>query len=216
MTESARAVTLYLIRHGMADGVEGRCIGHADVPLSARGRAQCLALAAAWRPPASATIWSSDLARARDSARVLTDAWNRPPQPNRIDAALRECSFGAWDGRAWADIEASDAAQLSAWMQNWSTIAPPGGESLPMLMTRVLGVLRLMLTSDASTHVVVSHAGVLRAILNRVLDAPDTAHFRWAMPHAHVSAVQVSGVTADGIVHGSVEWLHAFPPPSDR
>lgn len=215
MNEPGKSHLLYLIRHGIADGVEGRCIGHTDVPLSGNGRAQCAALARVWRPPADATIWSSDLARARDSARVFSQSWGRSEDDVRIDAALRECAFGEWDGHTWAEIEARDALRLERWMRDWSTEAPPGGESLPMLVERVRGALRAITgITESTNHVIVSHAGVLRATLSLVLGAPDTAAFNWAMPHAHVSAVRMSRVGNDGMVGGSVEWLHAFPSPA--
>lgn len=214
MNESAITHTLYLIRHGVADGVAGRCIGHTDVPLSTEGRAQCAALAGVWRPPADATIWSSDLSRARDSARELCAVWGRADDAVQTDAALRECAFGEWDGQTWTEIEARDAVRLDRWMRDWVTESPPGGESLPMLVERVRGALRgITSTAASTTHVIVSHAGVLRAMLSLVLGAPDTAAFNWAMPHAHVTAIRLNRVEVDGVVGGRVDWLHAFPSP---
>lgn len=214
MNESPASHTLYLIRHGVAEGVAGRCIGHTDVPLSAAGRMQCARLARAWQPPAKAMLWSSDLARARESARVLCAEWQRSDDTVLTDAELRECAFGEWDGRWWSEIEARDAVRLDRWMRDWGTESPGGGESLPMLVGRVRGVLRRITRSTASTdHVIVSHAGVLRAMLSLVLDAPDSAAFNWAMPHAHVSAVQIHEVPDDGPVRGTIVWLHAIPSP---
>ncbi len=215
MNEGAASKTIYLIRHGAADGVMGRCIGHTDVVLSDEGRAQCAALALAWRPPAGSVLWCSDLARAHASARSLAESWGMTSTPLRLDAALRECAFGEWDGRTWADIESADAVRLNTWMRDWTTVAPPGGESLPMFANRVRTALTRIAESDGTHHVIVSHAGVLRAMLCHILGAPHSAAFGWAMPYARVSAVTVSAALAEtDLVRGTVNWLNAFPPPS--
>lgn len=207
--------TIYLIRHGVADGVEGRCIGHTDVLLSNDGRAQCLTLARAWHPPAGSVLWCSDLARARESAQVMAGSWALTSGAPRIEAALRECAFGEWEGRTWADIESADGARLDAWMRDWTTVAPPGGESLPLFVDRVSGVLAHLARSEGTHHIVVSHAGVLRAMLCEIIGAPQSAAFQWAMPHAHVSALTVVPPASGGsAVRGSLDWLHAFPSPA--
>ena len=135
------------------------------------------------------------------------------PASIRIDSALRECSFGDWDGCAWADIEGTDHARLDAWMHGWDTVKPPGGEALPEFAARVQAVLDRMIGSDATSHVVVAHAGVLRTILCRVTGAPDTAAFNFAVPHAHVTAVMMHASPRAGSACGSLEWLNAYPPP---
>ena len=207
--------TLYLIRHGVADSVSGRCIGHTDAPLSAEGLAQCARLALAWNPPSDAVVWSSDLSRAHDSACALLDAWALPRTRLRSTASLRECSFGAWDGRTWAELEATDGARLDHWMRDWQSVAPPDGESLPEFADRVRTALHRIAATDPVSHVIVAHAGTLRAILCTILDAPDSAGFSWAMPHAHVSRVtMVVPVSTGDAIRGTVEWLHAFPAPS--
>lgn len=218
MTDTASSVkTLYLIRHGVADSVSGRCIGHTNAPLSAEGFAQCTTLARAWTPPSDAVVWSSDLSRAHDSACALLDAWGLPRTRLHGDAALRECSFGAWDGRTWAELEASDGARLDHWMRDWQSVAPPDGESLLEFADRVRTALFRIAATDGASHVIVAHAGTLRAILCTVLNAPDSACFAWAMPHAHVSRVtMVVPATAADAIRGTVEWLHAFPAPSAR
>lgn len=205
---------LYLIRHGAAEDTAGRCIGHTDVPLGVTGIEQCARLAMAWRPPHDSVLWASDLSRAVRTAQRLAAHWTMNPASIHLHSALRECSFGEWDGRTWADIEATDRARLDAWMQEWHTLQPPGGESLPAFAARVHVVLDRMASSDATSHVVVAHAGVLRAILCRVTGAPDTAAFNFAVPHAHVTAVTLDAAPRAGCARGSLEWLNAYPPPA--
>jgi len=205
--------TLFLIRHGVAEGIEGRCIGQTDVPLSAIGREQCARLSRTWRPPEQSTIWCSDLTRAHDTALLLAAHWSLPSHTFRVDALLRECSFGEWDGRTWDDIQATDQQRLDAWMNEWGTAMPPGGESLPAFTARIRVALERVASSEGSHHVIVAHAGVLRAMLCQLTGAPDASAFQFAMPHAHVSAVTTSGLSPEGVVQGSLDWLNAFPSP---
>lgn len=205
---------VFLIRHGSANGTDGRCIGHTDVPLSDAGRAQCATLAAAWSPPAATLVWCSDLARASESAALLVSAWGARVTAMHVEPRLRECAFGEWDGRTWDELASSDGARLDAWMHDWTSVAPPGGESLPDLSARAVEMLHRIVHSEQSSHVVVAHAGVLRAMLCHVTGSPHASAFTWAMPHAHVSALTLRPAAAvQEMVQGTVDWLHAFPPP---
>ncbi|MBW6496154.1 MAG: histidine phosphatase family protein, partial [Burkholderiaceae bacterium] len=61
-----------IIRHGETDwNVEKRIQGHTDVPLNETGRAQALAMAFNAAHQRFAAIYSSDLARTLETARVL-------------------------------------------------------------------------------------------------------------------------------------------------
>jgi broad specificity phosphatase PhoE len=215
MTDGVGPRRVFLIRHGLGEQTEGRCVGHTDVPLSAAGRAQCERLAAVWSPPGGSRLWCSDLTRAAESAAILHAAWRSRVTAVQVDSGLRECSFGEWDGRTWAEIEALDGSRLEEWMRDWKVVAPPGGETMQALSARAVRVLSQIVRSEVMSHVVVAHAGVLRAMLCHVSGAPAEEAFAWSMPHAHVSAVTLRGSIAQpGRVEGTVEWLHAFPAPA--
>jgi len=87
---------LVLVRHGQtAWNLEGRAQGHSDVPLDDVGLAQAAAAApyvAALRPSA---LWSSDLARARQTASFVEAATGLAATP---DPRLREYDVGIRSG----------------------------------------------------------------------------------------------------------------------
>jgi len=119
-------------RHPKPRGAEGRCIGGGtDLPVDPR-KAKRLAhriRAHARRHGLAREVVTSPLARAADVGRWLKRwgfAW-------RVDAALAEMDFGAWDGRAWHDIP---AAEFERWMQNFCSFDFDGGETLAALMVR--------------------------------------------------------------------------------
>lgn len=176
---------LYLVRHGMAEGCEGRCIGRTDAPLSEVGAASIRRLASAWTPTPD-RLMASGLARARSSAALLAEAWRLLVD---TDSRLGEMDFGVWDGRTWAELEAADGERLAAWMAAWVTVRAPGGESFTDVVSRVRG-WAAELPGEGSAAVV-AHAGSIRALLCALLELPLDAAFRLRVDHGRVSGVRM-------------------------
>lgn len=189
---------LALIRHGAAGDTAGRCIGHTDVALSPAGLASIQRLASAWHaerecavlaPPAR--IIASDLARARAAADQLAAVSQLPIE---VDARLREVDFGRWDGQSWQDIKRDDGARLAAWMDDWVGGRPPGGESFSDLRRRAecwyQELRRAPGVVEDETIAVVTHAGVVRALLCTLLDWRPAGVF-----DVHIDPARVSGLS---------------------
>ncbi len=87
--------TLLLVRHGETDwNRDGRWQGGSDTSLNDVGREQARALADELDGNIS-TVYSSDLARARETAEIVVANIGLPVQ---IDPRLRERGFGSWEG----------------------------------------------------------------------------------------------------------------------
>lgn len=177
---------IVLIRHGDADGAEGRAIGHIDLPLSAGGRADLLALAAHWSGPPPDAVWTSDLQRAHDSAR-LWSARLGAPEP-RVDPRLRELSLGAIEGLRWEDPRVGEDPQVRAWLDDWTRLAPPGGETLADLAARLQDFRSRLPTRG--TVVVFSHATPIRLWLSERLGWPPERLFDLELPTASASGLR--------------------------
>lgn len=143
------ALTLYLIRHPRPLIAAGICYGQLDV--EAENPAATAERLRAELPP-GLPVWSSPLQRCR----TLAEALHPVPQ---IDARLMELNFGAWEGRPW---DAVPRAELDAWAADIDGYAPPGGESPRQLQQRVLAFVDELPTG---AHLLVTHAGVIRALL---------------------------------------------------
>ncbi|HKI04726.1 MAG TPA: histidine phosphatase family protein [Thermoanaerobaculia bacterium] len=182
---------LYLVRHGEAEGSAGRAVGHTDLPLSALGARDVEALAASWQGPAPSSIFSSDLRRAVESARILAA---RLGGAHIIDPRLREVSFGDWDGRSWNEVYETDRQRFDAWSERWWDLAPPGGESFADLLRRVFDWYRAL--GDEETVLAVAHGGSIRALLSELLELPRDHAFHLQVSPARVSAVEVEEGTA--------------------
>ncbi|MDB4875963.1 MAG: phosphoglycerate mutase family [Gemmatimonadetes bacterium] len=187
-------VHLVLVRHGVASGVDGRCIGHTDVALSAAGAQAMRRLAHSW-PELSdigqpARIVASDLRRATESATIFAERWDLAIE---YDARLRELDFGEWDGREWSALEAEDGARLRAWMDHWTDAKPPGGERLRELAARAAQWLdeARRHASAAETVVVVSHAGWIRAAVCHLFARPATELFDHPAAHARATIIRL-------------------------
>lgn len=146
---------LALLRHGHTMwNRAGRIQGRTDIPLDPDAQAQ---LANLFLPPPwnRATIWSSPLSRAVETARLVSG------QMPRTDPALTELNWGDWEGKKRIDLHADpliDYRDIEDWGWHY---APPKGESPAQVRDRLLP------WADALTHdtVAVCHIGVMRVLL---------------------------------------------------
>ena len=148
------SVRLLAIRHAPV-AVEGICYGQTDVPtrLDAAGAADRIEHAVARTTPD--TIWSSDAARCREPAALLS---GRLGVPHRVDERLREMSYGEWEGRAWGDVP---RAEVDEWMAAWRTRSPPGGETVAAFEARVAAWWAEL---RPGAHFLMAHAGVVHCL----------------------------------------------------
>ncbi len=144
-----------LIRHPRPQIAAGICYGRLDMPAH-----DIAATAAALRAqlPGGLPVISSPLRRCRELAEALH------PAP-RIEPGLMEMDFGEWEGQAW---DAIDRAAIDAWAADLLHHTPPGGESAAMLQARAVACLDALAAEGIAACVVVTHAGVFRALAGHV------------------------------------------------
>ena len=95
--------TLLLARHGETDwNRQLRIQGSSDIELNDLGRRQAQALAQDLTDVELDAIYSSDLARARQTAEPVAATHGLEV---RFDPRLRERSFGSWEGLTREDID---------------------------------------------------------------------------------------------------------------
>jgi broad specificity phosphatase PhoE len=148
--------TILLARHGETDwNLQRRVQGHSDTPLNQTGRAQALALAKALEGAELDAVYSSDLARAFDTARAVAD---RIGLAVTVLPELRERHFGSWEGLTDDEILARFPAVRSG---SWGD-----GETKEDMQERVLGALQRIAAEQPGGRVlVVTHGGPVRALL---------------------------------------------------
>ena len=162
---------VYLFRHGEVVLAETRrFIGHLDVPLSARGEAQCVSQSARLRDIALSALYASDLARARRSGELLGSPGGLSPI---VVPALREMAMGRWEGLTADEIKAREPEAFAAWMAGIGEFPFPEGESVPDLAARAWPAFEALVDAHAgATIAIVAHGGTNRALLCRALGLP--------------------------------------------
>jgi broad specificity phosphatase PhoE len=166
---------LHLIRHGRSDASSRRMIDTArgpqwDPSLDAVGREQAARLAArlALLAPPPAAVYCSPLRRARETVEPYIE---RTGAAVRFDDDLMEANIGAWEGRPFEEIVASDEDILPlvrASRAIWSHA--PGGERIDPFRERVRravdGIVERHPDGDL---VVICHGGVINAYVGQFL-----------------------------------------------
>lgn len=165
---------LLLLRHGETDwNTQKRIQGQTDTALNARGHAQARALVAATSGLHIDAVYSSDLARARDSASYLADA--RGLEVTALPE-LRERHLGMFQGYTGAEAQARWPEEYARYKRRDTTQTLGEGESLQQLRQRVIAACGELIARHPGGHVaLVTHAGVIdiayRHALGRTLDS---------------------------------------------
>jgi broad specificity phosphatase PhoE len=152
-----------LIRHAESTwNATGRWQGHADLPLSARGRVQAEALGVELAGHGIEVLLTSDLARAAQTAAILGKALGL--EPTR-DACLRELDIGCWSGFTRAEIAEREPEALARFESGDPDVRVGGGESRRQLRSRVRRFVQEQSRQHAGRLVaIVAHMGALRAL----------------------------------------------------
>jgi broad specificity phosphatase PhoE len=155
--------TILLVRHGETDwNLERRWQGHTDRPLNETGRAQARELADLLATDPPDAVYSSDLARARETAEIVAA---RLGLPVAVDARLREVDVGEWSGLTMAEIEERFPEALQrrlAGGTGWER-----GETYEQMGERVVAALgEIAERHDGGRVVVITHGGSVRAALH--------------------------------------------------
>src|SRR5512135_227638 len=105
---------LLLVRPGETEWkAVGRLQGHSDIPLNDTGRAQAKELAARLAAHGISRVWTSDLARARETGAIIA-AHLGLGEPV-IETDLRERRFGIFEGLTRDEIAARYPVEWRAW-----------------------------------------------------------------------------------------------------
>ena len=185
------ATRLCVIRHGeTAWNAEGRVQGQTDVPLSALGEAQALALAAALAGERFTALYASDLARVRQTAAPAARVLGLAP---RLEAALRERHYGKFETLTYAEARERfphDYARFKAKEPDYDF---ESGESLVRFSERALACVSAIARRHAGEQVLVfTHGGVLEMVRRHALGIGLAAPRDFEIPNAAINWIEVS------------------------
>jgi broad specificity phosphatase PhoE len=172
---------LVLCRHGESEDNRARRFGgHGPTPLTERGRAQALATGRRLARDGVDVLYTSDLARAQQTAAGIAPALSIEPRPT---AALRERSVGAFTGLTFEQARQRYPHDYHAMLLRDAYARPPGGESYAECRARVTAFLERILAEHPGQRIVcVSHYLAITQLALHVLGVPAGAE----VPSLHV------------------------------
>jgi len=159
---------ILLARHGETEWNRlGRWQGHADPPLNETGRRQAEALAARLASDGIAAVFSSDLRRASETARIVADRLGLDVEEER---ALREIDVGSWSGLTRSEVQERYPEGFARWLAGE---IGHDGETREELSQRVVGAVERIAAAHVDEHVlVVTHGGAIRALRRHAAGDP--------------------------------------------
>jgi alpha-ribazole phosphatase len=181
----AMMLRVILLRHGRT-GLSGRYVGSTDVPLSGEGRAQMAMLGPTITAMGIETLLTSPMRRCTESLELLQLGLPVCREPD-----LREIDFGRWEGMSFAEIEARDPELVQGWARGGRDFCFPDGESIADFSARVEAVRRRLLTLESRTVLLVTHGGVIRALICSLLGLSLDNSLLFEVAKGHYSTIDL-------------------------
>ena len=164
------ANTFYIVRHGQTDwNILGKTQGHGNSDLTQKGEQQALELANAIKEYPIDYIYSSDLGRAIQTAKIIGDTIG-------IDVTetpgLREMGFGDWEGLLIDEIKKDHAKTYETWRNQPHLVEIPNGETLHIIKDRTDNFIKELNEKYDNKHILlVSHSVTVRVMLLSFLNS---------------------------------------------
>jgi 2,3-bisphosphoglycerate-dependent phosphoglycerate mutase len=160
---------LVLLRHGESQwNLENRFTGWVDVPLSPRGMQEAKNAGEKLRIFKFDRAFTSVLARANETLRLVLEAIGQTAVPIEKDKALNERMYGELQGLNKDEtVKKYGEAQVKIWRRSYD-VCPPGGESLKDTAERVLPYYEQTIKPyvlKGDTILVAAHGNSLRALI---------------------------------------------------
>jgi 2,3-bisphosphoglycerate-dependent phosphoglycerate mutase len=160
---------LVLLRHGESQwNLENRFTGWVDVPLSPRGIQEAKDAGEKLRSFTFDRAFTSVLARANETLRLVLEIIGQTGIPIEKDKALNERMYGELQGLNKDETaKRYGDAQVKIWRRSYD-VRPPGGESLKDTAERVLPYYERTIKPHllkGNTILVAAHGNSLRALV---------------------------------------------------
>jgi glucosyl-3-phosphoglycerate phosphatase len=158
---------ILLARHGETDwNASGKLQGRTDIPLNERGKEQARELALRMDGVRITSVTSSSLSRAVETGAIVARALG--VESTHVDEELCERYFGIFEGLTRDECASQHPEAWKAWVAQ--TSPPEGAEPFDDAIARMTrAIARVADRASDSISLVVSHGGVMRLWLQRVL-----------------------------------------------
>ncbi|WP_144112085.1 histidine phosphatase family protein [Paraburkholderia sp. BCC1886] len=214
---------ILFIRHGETEWNRIKRIqGHIDIPLATTGVEQAQRLAQRLAQEAQEAqdgemrldgIYSSDLQRAQQTAQPIADALGLPLQ---LREALRERSYGAFQGLDSDEIAVRFPEPYAHWQTRDPDFAPPEGESLRQFYERVVQAVRPLVAAHPGGRIAcVAHGGVLDCVRRFAGKLPLDAPRDYALLNTSLNVVDFIDDGSRAVIVSWADVSHLDAPSAD-
>ena len=190
-----KSYLIYLLRHGQTTAsVEGRYIGHTDVPLSEEGEAQLRDMCDRYEYPQADVVLSSPLKRCLQTAQILYPDAEIIPMRELI-----EYNFGEFENKTAEELE--NHPVFARWLAGEEDVDPPFGESSRDFQRRVcdafMRIVEGLLKTGTTRAAIVTHGGVITTLLS-TFGLPQAPMHEWMMPEGCGYTVRITPMLWSG------------------
>lgn len=180
---------IFLVRHGQTDdNIKNLMQGWKDTPLNETGKSQANQLISFFETQKIDIIYSSDLSRAYETARIIAKSLNKQVF---LDKQLREMYLGSWEGHSWQEIEAEFSYFLGKPENEKNALNIHSGESYIEFQLRSFEVFKKIVKNHTSKNImIVTHGGVIREIIARIMKINQTQKDAIPIRNCSVSMIE--------------------------
>lgn len=169
---------IYLARHGESIWNTLKMIqGQKDVPLTEKGINQAKLLGKRLRDEKIDKIYSSDLLRAYETAKIVGEIIDVEVT---VSKEFREINFGIWEGMSNEELYKNYKEEYELWLRQPEKLILEGAETLYDLQNRAIsGINKIINTEDSNIDniLIVSHSATIKAIILGLLGM-DISYFK--------------------------------------
>lgn len=182
---------LCIVRHGeTAWNAAHRVQGQLDIPLNAIGLRQAQAVGGALKEEHFDAIYSSDLARARQTAESIA---NLLTIKIRLEKDLRERHYGIFERLTYAEVKIRYPEDYAHFEARDPDYAFRTGERLRDFSARSIAVLSSIVQRHQGERVLVfTHGGVLDKLYRFITGLPLSAPRDFGIPNAGLNRIEVT------------------------
>ncbi|HZK39233.1 MAG TPA: histidine phosphatase family protein [Clostridia bacterium] len=174
-----KSYKIHFIRNGFTQAnLDGRYVGHTDVPLCEDGVKQLQQLKAQAQYPAVDALFSSPLLRCTQTAQTLY-----PHKETIIIRDLIEYNFGEFEGKTAAELK--NYPMFPAWLAGEEGVEPPFGESNAAFASRICNTFSMivqgLMKTGTTEAAIITHGGVIMTLLT-AFGLPQAPMHKWTTP----------------------------------
>jgi len=182
---------IYLARHGESLWNTLKMIqGQKDVPLTEKGIKQAKLLGKRLKDEKIDKIYSSDLLRAYETARIVGEIINVEVIPCK---EFREINFGIWEGMSNEELNKLYKKEYELWLREPEKLILEGAETLYDLQNRAISGINKIINAEnnnLNNILIVSHSATIKAIILGLLDMNISYFKNLALGNVSLSVIE--------------------------